>query len=115
MVPEALAAALATLREAADDPDGYVVAWKRRTGGKVVGAFPMNFPAEIAHAAGTLPVLIQENRDRTRRAASCSPSSTAATRATSPTRRPRAGSSIYDGLFLADHCVQLLGAADVVR
>jgi hypothetical protein len=54
---------MAVLTEVANDPDAYVADWKRRTGRKAVGVFPMNFPAEIAHAVGLLPVLIQENRE----------------------------------------------------
>ena len=53
-----LTTALARLTEVADDPDSYALSWKQRTGGKVLGTFPMNFPAEIAHAGGVLPVII---------------------------------------------------------
>jgi benzoyl-CoA reductase/2-hydroxyglutaryl-CoA dehydratase subunit BcrC/BadD/HgdB len=110
-----LEAALAALAEVADDPDRYVVGWKERTGGKVVGAFPMNFPAEIAHAAGALPVLIQENREpdsmgRTLLAEFyCGYTRNVADSAA------KGSLDIYDGFFLADHCIQLLGAVDVVR
>ncbi len=34
-------------------------AWKERTGGKVVGYFPVYFPEEIAHSMGLLPVSLQ--------------------------------------------------------
>ena len=43
---------LAVFEDAASRPLAYAQAWKDRTGGKVVGSFPMNFPGEIAHAAG---------------------------------------------------------------
>ncbi len=115
MVPEALAAGLATLREAADDPDRYVVAWKRRTGGKVVGAFPMNFPAEIAHAAGALPVLIQENREPDSHGRNLLAEFYCGYTRNVADQAAKGRLSIYDGLFLADHCIQLLGAVDVVR
>jgi benzoyl-CoA reductase/2-hydroxyglutaryl-CoA dehydratase subunit BcrC/BadD/HgdB len=108
-------AALAALAEVADDPDRYVLSWKERTGGKVVGAFPMNFPAEIAHAAGALPVLIQENREPDSLGRNllaefyCGYTRNVADSAAKGTL------DIYDGFFLADHCIQLLGAVDVVR
>jgi benzoyl-CoA reductase subunit C len=35
---------------------GAVAAWKERTGGKVVGHFPVYAPAELLHAQGVLPV-----------------------------------------------------------
>jgi bcr-type benzoyl-CoA reductase subunit C len=114
-VSDALRGALATLTEVANDPDAYVVDWKRRTGGKVVGAFPMNFPAEIAHAAGTLPVLIQENRQPDTHGRNllaefyCGYTRNVADQAATGRL------DIYDGFFLADNCIQLLGAVDVVR
>lgn len=36
----------------------YAKAWKKRTGGKVLGYFETYFPEEIAYAAGVLPVRI---------------------------------------------------------
>jgi bcr-type benzoyl-CoA reductase subunit C len=107
--------ALATLAEVADDPDAYVKRWKATTSGKVIGAFSMNFPAEIAHAAGALPVLFQENREPDVHGRNllaefyCGYTRNIADSAA----KGRLG--IYDGFFLADHCTQLLGAADVVR
>jgi bcr-type benzoyl-CoA reductase subunit C len=107
--------ALEVLAEVGADPDAYVAQWKQRTGGKVVGAFPMNFPAEIAHAAGALPVLIQENREPDSIGRNllaefyCGYSRNVADSAA------KGMLDIYDGFFLADHCIQLLGAVDVVR
>lgn len=107
--------ALDALAEVAADPDAYVARWKASTGRKVVGAFPMNFPAEIAHAAGALPVLIQENREPDSMGRYllaefyCGYTRNVADSAAKGTL------DIYDGFFLADHCIQLLGAVDVVR
>lgn len=115
MVPEALAAAQATLTAAADDPDGYVAAWKRRTGRKAVGAFPMNFPAEIAYAAGALPVLIQENREPDSHGRTLLAEFYCGYTRNVADQAAKGRLDIYDGFFLADHCVQLLGAVDVVR
>jgi benzoyl-CoA reductase/2-hydroxyglutaryl-CoA dehydratase subunit BcrC/BadD/HgdB len=75
----------------------------------------MNFPAEITHAAGALPVLIQENREPDSLGRNllaefyCGYTRNVADSAAKGTL------DIYDGFFLADHCVQLLGAVDVVR
>ncbi|MDT3701416.1 MAG: hypothetical protein RO469_18625 [Thermincola sp.] len=34
----------------------YIKEWKKRTGGKAIGLFPIYVPKEIIHAAGVLPV-----------------------------------------------------------
>ena len=46
--------------QAAQNPYEHVRDWKRAHGVKVVGSFPMHFPAEVVHAAGALPVILQE-------------------------------------------------------
>lgn len=106
---------MTTLAEVADDPDGYVVQWKQRTGGKVVGAFPMNFPAEIAHAAGALPVVIQENREPDSHGRNLLAEFYCGYTRNLADSAAKGKLDIYDGFFLADHCIQLLGAVDVVR
>ncbi len=104
-----------TLIEVAQDPDGYIARWKDTTGRKVIGALPMNFPAEIAHAAGALSVVIQEDREPITLGRNllteynCGYSKNLADKAATGRL------ALYDGFFLADHCVQLLGALDVVR
>lgn len=50
-------ALLHPLETAAADPHGTAREWRARTGGKVVGTFPMHFPAQVIHAAGALPVI----------------------------------------------------------
>ena len=55
---------LVRMAEVAADPDAYALAWKQaHPGGKVAGVLPMNFPEELLHAAGFLPVVIQENSE----------------------------------------------------
>lgn len=109
------AGALAELTSVAEDPDAYVSRWKQRTGRQAVGAFPMNCPAEIVHAGGALPVLLQENREPDSLGRNllaefyCGYTRNIADQAAKGTL------SGYDGFFLADHCTQLLGAVDVVR
>ncbi len=107
--------ALAVFEGVAHDPGRYVERWKARTGGRAVGILPMNFPAEIAAAAGVLPVLLQENREPDTLGRHllaefyCGYTRNLADSAAKGTL------DVYDGFFLADHCTQLLGAIDVVR
>ena len=54
--------AMATLAGIAEDPHAYAERWKRTHQRKVIGTFPMNFPSELVHAAGALPVVVQEDR-----------------------------------------------------
>src|SRR5690242_18929679 len=108
-------AALAALTEIADDPQAYAEDWKARRGGKVIGIFPMNFPAEVVQAAGALPVVEQAGRDAITVgryllyefycAYTRSISDQAATQKL----------DVFDGFFLVDHCVALLGAVDAMR
>ena len=60
---ERTAEAIAGLEEIASDPQGYAQRWKDEHERKVIGSFPMNFPAELVHAAGMLPVVVQESRE----------------------------------------------------
>ncbi|HEY9418001.1 MAG TPA: 2-hydroxyacyl-CoA dehydratase family protein [Pseudonocardia sp.] len=105
----------AELVEVARDPDAYVARWKATTGRKVVGAFPMNFPAEIAHAAGALPVLIQESREPDTMGRHLLAEFYCGFTRNVADAAAKGKLDIYDGFFLADHCIQLLGAVDVVR
>ena len=106
---------MATLRAIADDPVEYARQWKERTGRMVIGSFPMNFPSELVHAAGALPVIIQESRTPITEGRSllaefyCGYSRSVADQAAIGQL------DIFDGFVAADHCVQLLGAVDVIR
>jgi benzoyl-CoA reductase subunit C len=106
---------LRVMDRAARHPESYVAQWKQRTGGKAVAIFPMNFPVEIAHAAGALPVIVQEDREPiTLGNGLISEFNCAYTR--NLVDKVACGRlDVYDGVFMADHCVQLVGAADVVR
>ncbi len=107
--------ALAALQEVADDPDSYVVRWKERTGGRAIGVFPMSFPAEIAQAAGALPVVIQENREPDSLGRNLLAEFYCGYTRNLADQAAKGMLDIYDGFFQADHCIQLLGAVDVVR
>src|SRR5262245_35397400 len=106
---------LAAMTTAAENPAGYVEAWKARTGGKAIAVFPMNFPAEIAQAAGRLSVIVQEDRNpitlrnNLLSEFNCGYSRNLADQAATGRL------DVYDCFFMADHCIQLIGAADVIR
>jgi benzoyl-CoA reductase subunit C len=108
-------AALAALTAAANDPDAYVADWKQRTGRKAIGVFPMNFPAEIAQAAGALPVIIQENREPDSLGRNLLAEFYCGYTRNLADQAAKGMLDIYDAFFQADHCTQLLGAVDVVR
>lgn len=46
----------ARLQKVIDNPNQYVMEWKRTTGGKAIGLIPPFCPAELVHAAGALPM-----------------------------------------------------------
>ncbi|WP_207771023.1 2-hydroxyacyl-CoA dehydratase subunit D [Kumtagia ephedrae] len=100
---------------AAHDPLGYAKAWKERTGRKVIGSFPMNFPGELAHAADTLPMILQESEDPiTLGHGLLFPFYCGYTRSMVD-QAVRGDFGVLDAIMFGDHCVQLLGAADAIR
>ena len=106
---------LETLESVANHPLAYVRGWKEKTGRPVIGSFPMNFPGELAHASGALPVILQEHSDAiTYGHGVLFPFYCGYTRS----MVDQAAKGDFDGLdaiMFGDHCVQLLGAADAVR
>jgi len=106
---------ITSLAGIAENPNAYAAQWKARNQRKVIGVFPMNFPSELVHAAGALPVLVQESRAPITLGRSLiyeyycgytrSLTDQAATRQL----------GVFDAFFLVDHCVALLGAADAMR
>ena len=54
--------AMQRLTAVAEDPGRYADEWKRATAGRSSG-LPDELPAELIHAAGALPVVVQENRE----------------------------------------------------
>lgn len=100
---------------AARDPLGYARQWKARTGKRVVGSFPMNFPGELAHAADTLPMILQESEDPiTVGHGLLFPFYCGYTRSMVD-QAVRGDFEVLDAIMFGDHCVQLLGAADAIR
>ncbi len=101
--------------EAAGNPLSYARAWKERTGRKVIGSFPMNFPGELAHAAGALPMILQETDDPiTAGHGVLFPFYCGFTRSMVD-QAMRGEFDVLDAIMFGDHCVQLLGAADGIR
>lgn len=100
---------------AARDPLGYARAWKERTGKRVIGSFPMNFPGELAHAADTLPMILQESDEAiTVGHGLLFPFYCGYTRSMVD-QAARGDFDVLDAIMFGDHCVQLLGAADAIR
>jgi benzoyl-CoA reductase subunit C len=114
-MPSDADSALAELEAVAADPDGYIARWKARTGGLVVGMLPMNVPAEIVHAAGALPVLVQESREPDTMGRHLLAEFYCGYTRSLADSAAKGGLAGYDAFLLADHCTQLLGAVDVVR
>jgi benzoyl-CoA reductase subunit C len=99
----------------AQDPLGYAKSWKEKTGKKVIGSFPMNFPGELAHAADTLPMILQESEDQiTVGHGLLFPFYCGYTRSMVD-QAARGDFEVLDAIMFGDHCVQLLGAADAIR
>ena len=108
-------AILTQLAAVAADPAGAARAWKQATGGKVVGSFPMHFPAEAVHAAGALPVILQETEDPiTVGHASIYPFFCGYTRSVVD-QAVKNQLDFVDVIMFGDHCVQVLSAADTIR
>ncbi|MGE4243085.1 2-hydroxyacyl-CoA dehydratase subunit D [Ramlibacter sp.] len=103
------------LAAAANDPAGYATQWKARTGRRVVGCLPMNFPPELVAAAGALPLQLQESRDAITLGNAMFPTFYCGFTRSLVDQAMRGEFGMLDALYFVDNCVQLIGAADVVR
>jgi Benzoyl-CoA reductase/2-hydroxyglutaryl-CoA dehydratase subunit, BcrC/BadD/HgdB len=106
---------LERLAEAAGDPWSYAAQWKRRTGRAVVGILPMNFPAELVHAAGALPLLVQQSREPITVGNAIFPTFYCGYSRSLVDQAARGRCEVLDALLFVDNCVQIIGAADVIR
>jgi bcr-type benzoyl-CoA reductase subunit C len=107
---------LAQLAEAARQPRSYLGRWRSaHPGQQVVGVLPMNFPREIAYAAGTLPVVVQDDRKPVTDGRSLLPEFYCGYTRNLADQAATGRFEGYDAVFMADHCIQLIGAADVMR
>jgi bcr-type benzoyl-CoA reductase subunit C len=108
--------ALDRLSEVARDPRPYVDAWRaEHPGAKVVGVLPMNFPRELALAAGVLPVIVQDDQVPVTEGRSLLAEFYCGYTRNLADQAATGRFDLYDAVFMADHCIQLIGAADVVR
>jgi benzoyl-CoA reductase subunit C len=106
---------LSRFERAAKQPLEGARQWKVDTGRRVIGSFPMHFPGELAHAAGALPLLLQEGEDAiTVGLGSMFPFYCGYTRSVVD-QALKGEYAFLDAIMFGDHCVQLLGAADVIR
>ncbi len=100
---------------AAAAPMEYAAAWKARTGRKVVGLLPMHFPGELAHAAGCLPVVLQDDAEPITVGQSSVFNFYCGFNRSLIDQTIRGRFDGLDAIMFGDHCVQLLGTADIIR
>ncbi len=106
---------LAIFEKAATHPLQYARTWKQEKGGRVIGIFPMHFPGELAHAAGALPVIIQEDDQPVTVGLSSVFNFYCGYNRSVVDQAMRGEFAFLDAILFGDHCVQLLGTADVLR
>jgi benzoyl-CoA reductase subunit C len=114
-VPDARSA-LDRLSEVARDPRGYITRFRTTHPGRpVIGVLPMNFPRELALAAGVLPVIVQDDQQPVTEGRALLPEFYCGYTRNLADQAATGRFEIYDAVLMADHCIQLIGAADVVR
>lgn len=108
--------ALHRLAEVAADPVGYAQAWKAADPGRqVAGVMPMNFPEELLHSAGFLPVILQESDEPDTEGRVILAEFYCGYTRSLADQSAKGRLDVFDAFFSADHCVELLGAVDVIR
>jgi benzoyl-CoA reductase subunit C len=111
-----VATTLETLTAVARDPRGYIEDWRARHPGRLVlGVLPMNFPRELALAAGTLPVVVQDDQQPVTEGRSLLAEFYCGYTRNLADQAATGRFDLYDAVLMADHCIQLIGAADVIR
>jgi bcr-type benzoyl-CoA reductase subunit C len=106
---------LSVFEEVAAEPLAYARKWKEETGGRVIGLFPMHFPGELAHAAGALPTILQEDDQPITVGQSSVFNFYCGYNRSIIDQALRGEFEVLDAILFGDHCVQLLGTADVIR
>ncbi len=105
----------AAFEAAAEQPLAYARRWKQETGRPVIGVLPMQFPVEMAHAAGALPTILQEDQEPITVGQSNVYSFYCGYNRSLTDQLMRGDFKFLDAILFGDHCVQLLGTADVIR
>jgi benzoyl-CoA reductase subunit C len=109
-------APMTRLVAAARDPRAYVARWRsEHPGAAVLGILPMNFPRELGHAAGALPVIVQDDQKPITEGRALLAEFYCGYTRNLVDQAATGRFDLYDGVFTADHCIQLLGAADILR
>ncbi|MCW2867843.1 MAG: fldC [Marmoricola sp.] len=107
---------LSRLTEVARDPRGYIAAWRTAHPGRpVIAVLPMNFPREMALAADVLPVVVQDDQEPVTEGRALLPEFYCGYTRNLADQAATGRFASYDAVLMADHCIQLIGAADVVR
>lgn len=106
---------LTVMASVAEDPTGYVREWKAKTGRRALGVLPMHFPAELAHASGLLPAVIQEDRAPITIGNNLLPEFNCGYTRNLADQAATGRLDVFDAFYMADHCIQMIGAADVIR
>ena len=106
---------LARFAEAAARPLDYAKQWKAAKGKPVVGLLPMHFPGEIAHSAGALPTILQEDDEPVAAGLGSIFSFYCGFNRSLCDQLVRGEFNDLDAVMCGDHCVQLLGTADAIR
>lgn len=96
-------------------PLEYARARKAATGQRVIGIFPMHFPGELAHAAGALPVILQDDDKPVTVGQASIFNFYCGYNRSVVDQTMRGEYKALDAILFGDHCVQLLGTADVIR
>lgn len=107
--------AFQVMKNVAQHPDDYLTEWKKRHQQPVIGIFPMNFPVEIIAATGALPVIIQDSREPISEGNTILAEFYCGYTRSIADQAMKGQLDVFDAFMNADHCIQLLGAVDVVR
>ncbi|KAA9150050.1 2-hydroxyacyl-CoA dehydratase [Amycolatopsis acidicola] len=113
---QASSAAMARLAEVARDPRAYLGRWRAAHPARpVLAILPMNFPRELAHALGALPVIVQDDQEPVTEGRALLAEFYCGYTRNLADQAATGRFSVYDAVFTADHCIQLIGSADIVR
>jgi bcr-type benzoyl-CoA reductase subunit C len=113
---DASSAAMAKLVEVARDPRAYIQRWRSDHPDRpVLAILPMNFPRELALAVGALPVIVQDDQQPITEGRALLAEFYCGYTRNLADQVATGRFEVYDAVFSADHCIQLIGAADIVR
>ncbi|WP_344854121.1 2-hydroxyacyl-CoA dehydratase family protein [Amycolatopsis ultiminotia] len=113
---DAASEAMERLVGVARDPRAYVERWRAgHPGGAVLAVLPMNFPRELAHAAGALPVIVQDDQQPITEGRALLAEFYCGYTRNLADQVATGRFDLYDAVFTADHCIQLIGAAEIAR